>query len=378
PVLHGMIACMRTGRPGSVSPMGGAMGSALLQTSLRRFGRRFLAVRMISGIGWGVTTVLLLLLTSAWLDLLWELPPEVRIVCGAGALALGGVLVLALGWRAVQGMAPKVLARRLDQVGATGGQILSGVDLLQEKRSLPPLTSGLAELAVDHAGRLARTIAGSRAVPAKPVYWSFANLSLLGLGIALVCLAMPQLARTQWLRFADPYGDHPPFSRVLYHVEPGDVSVLYGTGLDIRVTTQGVPVDRVDIVLQNPEVPGGETLPMFPEPGGEWKATIANVTTPGQYWVRSHAGRSRKFSIQVITVPRIEGVRFRIALPAYTNRAPYDGPLPQGGLAGLPGTRVQVWARSNRPLGGGSLEVPGPEGLATVPLTPLSPDSPEA
>jgi hypothetical protein len=216
------------------------------------------------------------------------------------------------------------------------------------------LTAGLAELAVQRAEHLAAGVSGSRAIPLRPVYWSFGGVSAMVAVIGLAALGMPRLAWTQWLRFSDPFGDHPPFSQVEFTVQPGDTRVIYGAGLDIRVTTAGVPVDRLDLVL-NSDGANAETLPMFPEASGEWRATLTNVTSAGRYFVRAHAGRSQNFRIDLITVPKLEAVRFRITPPAYTNRPAYEGPLPQGGLMGLPGTKVQLWAKSNRPLSGGTL-----------------------
>ena len=35
---------------------------------------------------------------------------------------------------------------------------------------------------------------------------------------------------------------------------------------------------------------------------------------------------------------------------------PYEGPLPKEGVSGLPGTKVQIFLRSNRPLSGGTID----------------------
>ncbi len=352
------------------------METPLLITHLHRVGRRLLAVRLASGLGWGLGAAIAVLLLGAWLDLLWELTPELRItaVALAGTAGVGVILgQAAIGWR---GRDARRIASRMDRAAGTGGEILAGVDLTDERKEDSPLTVGLAHLAVERAGRVAAEVQTSRVAPARPIAWAVGALGGLGIGVGLIALCLPRLAETQWLRLSDPYGDHPPYSRVLYHVEPGDVQVVYGKGLDITVTTEGPPVDRLFLVLQPADGSGEETVPMFPEPGGEWRATLANVTASGRYFVRSHAGRSAKFGLTVLTVPRFEAVRFRITPPAYTNLPAYDGPLPQGGLSGLPGTRVQLWVKSNRPLRGGTLHAPGL--AAPVTLAPVAPDSPEA
>ncbi len=362
---------------------------APLSSTLRRLGQRLMAVGVSAAIGWGLALALVVLLAGTWLDLLWELAPEVRVGCLVAAAVTAMGLVAYLGWRTLRRRTPGLLARRLDHVAGSGGRILSGVDLSLEEHRQSALTSGLSELAVADAARLAERVPGSRAVPLRPLGWSLGGLAALIAVVALIVLLLPRLAWTQWLRFTDPYGDHVPFSRVVYHVQPGDVQVIYGSGFDVRVTTEGPPVERVDLVLQTSpperpsptrrgeggEVSGEETVPMFPEPSGEWRATVAGVTAPGHYHVRSHAGRSDRFRIDVITVPKIEGVRFRITPPAYTNQPAYEGPAPQGGLAGLRGTKVEVRAKSNRPLSESVMEITGADEKAA--LKPTSPQSHE-
>jgi hypothetical protein len=349
------------------------MTTPSLHSQLRRFGRRVLLVGLLAGAAWALATAIVLAVAGAWLDLVWELPPAGRLACLAAAAVGAAGVIAATAWFVTRRRQPRELARRLDRTAGTGGEILTGVDLMFDRPPASPLTGGLATLAVERAGTVAGRVDGRRAVPAKPLSWAVGTLAGLAVTIAVVAMALPRLTETQWLRFTDPYGDHPPYSRVVFAVEPGDVRVVYGGGFDIKVTTDGPPVEKLSLVLEN--AGNEDALPMFPEPNGGWRATVASVTAAGRYHVRAHSGRSRKFDIGVITVPLIEAVRFRITPPAYTNRPAYDGPLPPGGITGLPGTRVQVWAKSNRPLGASTMSVPGP---ANVKLTPTSPDAPEA
>ncbi len=327
-----------------------------LKAVLDRVARRLTAVNVLAGFGWAVVVGVVALLVAMWLDLLWELPGTVRFSCLVGAIVLG---VGVLGWvvaRTLKRRSPQMLARRLDEVGGTGGEILSGTDLMSQPQTAP-VSSHLAGLAIKQAGRKAQAVSAAAAVPAKPVKWSWGSLTGIAAVVVLLGLLLPRVAWTQWTRFSDPFGDHPAYSRVIYNVKPGNVKVIYGQGFDINVRTEGTGVERVDIVLQTNDVQGEEVLPMFPGADGTWQAVIAQVTTPGTYFVRSHAGRSEKFRIDVVTVPKIESVRFKVTLPEYTNRTPYEGPVPQGGLAGLLGTKVEVWARSNRPLASGKMEL---------------------
>ena len=62
--------------------------------------------------------------------------------------------------------------------------------------------------------------------------------------------------------------------------------------------------------------------------------------------------RSKRHAIDVITVPKLSGVR--VTPPDYTRRPPYVGPL-LAGRAHRPAGRVEDWATSNRPLASGTL-----------------------
>jgi hypothetical protein len=335
-----------------------------------RLSRRLLTVGVASGLVWALVTAQLVILNGAWADLVWELPGGVRAACDGAAIAAGAAAVTIAVLLALRQRALCPLARRLDVVAGTGGQILGGVDLIIEPPRTPSLTVGLAELAIKRAAQLVDGIDSKEAIPLAPVRRSGTTLCALGAGLLLAALVMPRLALAQWLRFIDPFGDHPPYSRVEYVVEPGDTTVVYGRELEVRVQTKGAPVDRLDLALRYQGTKDDDTLPLFAEQDGTWKGTVASVTMGGQYFVRGTAGRSRMFRITVITVPRFEEVRFRISPPAYTNRAAYEGPVPEGGLAGLPGTRVQVWVRSNRPLSGGSLEIPAESRIRSTALVP--------
>ena len=138
--------------------------------------------------------------------------------------------------------------------------------------------------------------------------------------------------------------------------DSGNVKVIFGNAVDFRATVKDRLADRVELVYL-PEGQGDDSIPLFPEGDGKWRATLANVATPGKYFVRSGKARTSRFDVNVVTVPQIQKVTFRVTLPGYTHRPPYDGVLPQGGLSGLNGTTVEVHATSNRPLSGAQVVI---------------------
>jgi len=347
------------------------MHDPLLRTQLVRLARRVRGLGGISGLGWGLLAAGLTVLAGAWADLVFELSPPLRLAALAGALLVGPALALVVLWRSGRHASPAVLARRLDQIASARGEIVAGVDLLEDSRSFDPVANGLAAIAVERARALAREVPGPRVVPLRPVLLPALLVGFLAGGMVLLALGLPRIAQALWLRFSDPFGDHPPYSAALLTVEPGDIKVIYGDGVEIRAQVAGAPVDRLELVLEQAGQ-AAERLPMFPEGDGRWRAAIANITAPGRYFVRADRARARspRHAISVVTVPRLASVRFRVTPPAYTRRSAYLGPAPADGLAGLAGTRVEAWATSNRPLASGTLQVTAADAARSIELVP--------
>jgi hypothetical protein len=357
--------------------------SSLLRARLGQVRRRLLWIGGSAGIAWGLAGAVVLVVVAAWLDLIWEMPAEVRIGMLACAGAAGLLVAATLLTRAIRGGRDTSIARRLDLAGRCGGRVLTGVELDTGKPGVaaslaPDLTHGLARIAVSHAAEAAVRVPSSRAVPATPLGRSFGLLGVELTTVALLAACLPGLIQTQWERFLHPYTDVPPYSPIRILVEPGDTQVVYGDSLDLHARAEGGPVDRLELVLGGSAGQPAETLPMFPEPDGRWRAALARVTEPAAYFVRAYRARSPQYHIGLITVPRIEEVRFRVEPPSYTRLAPYQGPMPKGGLSGLPGTKVQIWAKSNRPLSGGVLTVTAPAGPVQQPMQPSQPGASEA
>src|SRR5262245_19237884 len=120
---------------------------------LRSLRRRVLLIDGAAGVVWGATAALLCLIAGVWIDLVLELSPQWRI----GILVAAAIGALAVFfWHTWLGLAKGAtgwLARRLDEAGASGGQIVSGIDLAMAGAPLsfsaqPALTNGLAQMAI--------------------------------------------------------------------------------------------------------------------------------------------------------------------------------------------------------------------------------------
>lgn len=340
------------------------MANTPLKTQLRPVKRRCWLLGIATGSAWTLVVVVLLMLLGGWFDLVWELSPFSRIGVWGISVLIGILFFIAIIFQTGRAGRLASLAECVDRTMGFGGAVLTGCELektlKKSQRNHPatdnPATKVLACMAVEHAATLAKSIVPEKAVPARPAQRSaIVLLSLLGLIGGLTALK-PDLMQTQWKRFFYPFSDVPQFSNTSIEIEDPEKKVVYGEPLDIRAAVRGEPVDSVFLVLEDARN-GVETLPMFPEADSYWRAGLAKVTENAVYHVRADRARSTKHSIEVITVPRIEKVRFRIVPPTYTNRPAYVGALPKEGISGLAGTKVEIRATSNRPLSRGAVHI---------------------
>ena len=376
-----------------------------LKSILIRSVRRMAFVETAAGTVWGIVASAIALLIAAWLDLIWELPSSSRM---AAWIVAGSIAAVALATKVcllVRSARFSAVARRLDRVATSSGAIVSGWELCAASRSRrdPPqratdsdrvarpapaaaavavsasssvpsvpdrelLTAGLTSMAVERAARLAGSVSGSAAVSLRPIGRACAVCAAIAAVICATAFCLPALSRTQWLRFTRPWADIPPYSRLTFEVTPGHARVAYAAAMNVRVKVSGGSPERIELVYSSGE--REEVLPMFPEAGGVYRTTLARIEKPGRYFIRAERARSRRFRIEVITVPRIASVRFRIRPPAYTRAAEYQGPLPKNGIAALVGTQIEVQVTSNRPLSGGAIELSGERQSRQVALRP--------
>jgi hypothetical protein len=323
---------------------------------LRALGRRRRALARIRGTFWFLAIAPAGVIVVAWLDLLAALSPGLRVAGMAAALSLAAAFVVRGALQARRKARPEAVARDVDRLAGSEGQVAVGLDLTQPPPGWSALTLGLARMAVRRALDIAAGVPEERIEALGTA--GRALKCLMGVAAATVVLAClwPRASQTEFLRLVDPWGDHPPYSRYAFGIEPGDAKLAYGGSVTVTAKVEGPPLQDLDLVVRQPG--GAESaMPMFEQRDRSWRAQLTDVTSPLEYWVRTGRAQSRRFSVSVIYTPRIDELIVRTTPPAYTNRPATEGSLPQGGVAGLPGTTVEITAKSNRPLSRGELRI---------------------
>lgn len=156
-----------------------------------------------------------------------------------------------------------------------------------------------------------------------------------------------------------PFGDYPPYGPTQFTVDPGDITVDYGENLVVSLVTHGEIPKGVMLVLRNVETGKEDEFPMFDAGEGNFYQTIEQIHEEIDYFARIPRGRSKRYRVDVTTLPRIESVVVTYYYPEYTHLEPRSHTLLDEAIKGYIGTRVELKVASNRPLKGGSLDVDG-------------------
>ena len=318
-----------------------------LGAQLRRVRRRLLGIGAAAAAVWGLAAVTILLLLGAWLDLLWEFPPQWRIATfwvAASGIMLLGVLSAATLCLARCGRRPA--ARSGGPVGRQNPHRLGiGPGTVEPPRRTD--AAGVDAKPGQYRGgrrrRCRRGIPLGQVAPVRPLGRSLGAIAFAG-GRRGGASGLPAGAgrdAVESVRAA--VRRRAPFSPIEFKVTPGNTRVVYGSELEIRVTVIGPPVEQLELVLEagNRQEP---PLPMFPEADGQWRAVLARVVEPTDYYVRALPGPQ-----QAVSPWHHHGAtdrqlaRLRIEPPAYANQAAYEGPLPKEGVAtGCPAPRCRL------------------------------------
>lgn len=296
------------------------------------------------------------------------------------------LLVLGVGWHLAYVRRNRLehIARFLETRDPELGSRL--INLLQlksqsEDPSLAPLTRALARQAVETYGvelgstpleRLAWT--GALRTQLVRTAWVLA-------GFASVLAVFYRVTAVELARFADPFGDHPPYSFTrLDIVEPGltGTNILYGKGTVIRVKTSGHQPKEVYLT----SFPAGHpeqttTVPMFDKGRVGFDQMLGNVREELMVYAhtKDRVSLSKKTRIGVVLTPQLENAFVRIAPPPYTGIKPEEQAYAFKSVHALEGSEVGFRLQSNRPLRDGVLElITGDQTPQRVTLTNSAPN----
>lgn len=320
-----------------------------------------------------IAAVLFFLLALLWSDTIWAMSSSVRWTTSRGVLVAACVAIIGLAaWR-MQATTNTHIARQLDRSSESGGEVLAGLQLATQ--TIAPdndLSRGLAAMATQRAAQKVQSFK-----PDLITNWSeiksAAMLLAAALGAcALVAVIVPNIAWHQMQRFLYPAIDIPPYTGIEIEIQLEHESVLYGSDAFATALVTHGRVDRMQLVVQT-DSGQEQTLPMLAQNQSEFRAVLTRVTEPLNIFARSGASRSVAKRLDVKLTPQILPPEIQVTPPAYTRAAVYRGAIPEKGITGLQGTRVDWEVSSNRPLSSGEIRLKDRDGREEkFPLAPAS------
>ncbi|MEM7557618.1 MAG: hypothetical protein AAF394_00715 [Planctomycetota bacterium] len=327
--------------------------STSVRESLRAFRLRAAQLLAAGAFLWLITGAIIGLVVLLWLDTIVALSAPVRwfttrplpVLAAAGCIAW-------VAWK-LWGTAEVWLARRIDQKGKTGGQILAGLQLeTEEVKPGTELSKNLAQIAVQRTQQLLKTIAPSSVFEWKQLKRVAIYLAVSAAAVVAVALIAPGVASHQLNRFLYPTSDIPPFTGVVIDLEVEKEQLLYGqdTLVNAVVSTGRIASDaRMTLVVETKD--GSESvLPMLAQDQQQWQAILTGVRESVTVFARSGRSMSTRKQIEVIMTPQILPPQIKLTPPEYTRAAAYEGSIPEDGIVGLEGSQLEIAVPSNRPL----------------------------
>ena len=332
----------------------------------------------------------LLLRAVKWLlgALLLAFALDVLLHLGPGArLAAMGLLVLAAaglgGWSyyvaCVRRSQLERIARFLEERDPALGSKLINILQLQaetENEKLPPLTRQLARLAIaDYAGQL-QSVDFAALARSTRLKLEFKRAAWACAACAAVLAAFWQISAVELARFADPFGDHPPYSFTQLEIaEPGPAGakVVYGQGVIVRVKHAGHRPGDLYLTFHPPAHPEqAVTVPMFTKGDAGFAQQIEGIHSDLVLYAhtKNRHSYSKKRQVAVILTPKLDKAFVQIGPPAYTGIKPEERPYQFKSVSALTNSAVRFRLQSNRPLRDGVLEIIRSEtDVEKVPLT---------
>ena len=327
-----------------------------------------------------VKYVCALLLAAFVLDVVWHLDAGWRL----GLLL--AMIACVMGLAAFSWYLAFVRRNRLEHIArflegrdaALGSQLINLLQLQSQTDdpALSPMTRDLARQAVEnYAGRLKATPL-ERLVRTDEVRRHLKRAAWAVLGFAVVLAAFFRVTTVELARFADPFGDHPPYSfTVLEIVEPGPqgTNILYGKGTVVKVKAAGHRPGEVYLTAYPPGHPEQAfTQPMFDKGDVGFHQLIDNIHSDLVVvaQTKDRVSLSKQAHIGVILTPQLETAFVQITPPAYTGLKPEEKAYTFKGVQALEGSEVRFRLQSNRPLREGLIEFStGGQAPQRIPLT---------
>ena len=325
-------------------------------------------VMLLRSVKYLVGTILLLCIADAVVH--FTSGTRLGLIITVGLAILGLVifgLFIACLTRPKNRKMASILEKRHPKLGSKLTNILE-LHEQAEDPSLASMTRNLAKQAVEDATQNVDTQEIRSIAKSPHRKKEFKRAALILAIFALLPLLLGESGRRQFLRFLEPYGDHPPLSFTWLNISKpsnDEIEIVYGESARIEVTAKG-HLPKELILSAEPQDGSGPAreIPMTTRGDGLFITVLENIEQPLRLTASTNNKRSRSKQrlMSVLLNPRIEEAWITVTPPSYTGLSSREKPFRFAGTQALEGSEVSFRLRSNRPLGKGTLQAKLVEG----------------
>lgn len=301
------------------------------------------------------------------LDVVFHLEATWRVLL-LGAFLLFGLFLAGRAWFIAYVRKNNVehIARVLESRDpALGSKLINILQLRaqSEDAQLSPLTRQMAQQAVDQYGDQLKSVPFEKVARTGRVKIEFKRAAMAFGIFAVLLVAAFKITTVEISRFADPYGDHPPYSFTQLEIsEPNEagMDVVYKKNALIKATFKGHKPSELFLTFHPPEKPEqSTTIPMFGKGDAGFYQEIESIRSDLVAFVhtKNKHSYSKKRNVRVLLTPKVEKAFVQIAAPAYTGLKADERGFLFKDIRALTGSEVRFRLQSNRPLKQGTLQV---------------------
>ena len=285
-------------------------------------------------------------LADAWLA--FEAPPRTLLV--TTLLAVTAVAALAaLGFASRFSRARG--AATADALLASPRSPASAALTLDPAKAETPLARHLAERSQAEAAAELAAIPVSKILAWPNIGRAALALLAAALPSAILFLAQPDATRAVAQRLLQPAADLPPWSPLIFAVEPAALSAVYGGELPLAVEITGGELKHpVELLVRRPDSGEVLRLPSFRESPTRFSRRLDALTEPVDVAFACGKARSPWLPVELLLQPKVLAGKFTVTPPAHTGREPASAPLDTNEIAAIEGSAILLELTSNRPL----------------------------
>jgi len=133
-------------------------------------------------------------------------------------------------------------------------------------------------------------------------------------------------------------------------VEPGNVEVLKGSNVTLRITSEGEPLSQVTLHLARVGTLTDETKILSARSPNRFAYEIAGIKDSTEYFVEAKDVKSPAYLIAVIEPPLVRRVQVKLTYPAYSRMGTRTLDENVGEVTALKGTIVRIEATANKSI----------------------------